>query len=1160
MLKQILQELQSKSIDISLIPNILRAAGCAKEIIEFGEKEANYVCGFLEELDINSTPEALEKIVRGFLSERWELIRNSPVEYAAFPHSPVNQLCIQIAKAIAKPDESIAQILMPTLVITDYSTQDSLIEMTEKERELDLTGIIVSEDGKAVIPIMDWFRYHSHPGVDKFVHLYTDQSRKNIPLSDIDQQNLSVCARPVSEEFFTLLDIRKKRLSAPGTLSAATLKLCAELFRHGKNGKGTADKADDGVFEHIREYSSVLAKLTTTQKAALFALRGNDPTYQEPFEHYWNIISAENPQTRQRFEAEDNKTCLNNNGIAIKSIVDANPNFFEKIKIANLPSTTEPAENATDQIMEFNGLSEITKIINLRQIGIQEFNQEQDSKNKIKKGESALKLYHTNPDTYEGKLKHYESSLSKSLFIFSIRFNLTEIVMEMLEENPSYLNTTGKDGHSLLYLAAKFKNNEMVELLIGKGARIHDNEYHQIFEWVRKDRPLYTIHLIKSGIKLPVKIDGKDFFIWCIQINSDFAFALLENNASVIEQNTLQEGLFEAMVCDKPDIFLIANILERIQDKNSPIVIKAFKVCKAMLNKVTYPSMDLLLSVFIRRGVNVEHILTDSISDFLFSLAEKNNGNTIFALYEIGLFNINATDKEGKSLIYYAIKNQNENFLRFLFKNGADKNKKISLDGEGALDAAIKENCTMVYVILDPETGPLEQSKIDSGFKKLLDYFYVLFSKGHQFEFKHFESLLSFLKVGAKLSLDQRTANKDFIEYFIKQLAKQFLLLLHDNDANIYKDFMIRLIIESSKINQPGIFSDNKQYDLLECAALANYSDIFVVLLDELSKLEHKDPLINNFLACELQKALIATITYKKSNIYNTIMLILINHPGPIGFRLNNELLTTLINNINILLTFDAFSQITVALFKHMAPDVPIVDFLKVFTNAEIDVCSVIFILINSKKRINIAEDQRFFNSLLTTLSKKVRSRDDAMAILKLTRDGAQINKENIKDIISIFDEHQCVFEFEGLKNNINLPIFFQKLTFDRVYKLFPYWVATAKNLVSLYGAYVAHNLPENSRDKMLLLGALSLNNSHEIISLLENITSSSLFGFRESYWSARPKQLEYITKASVTEPEPIAENLGAAPEPVVQVRAEDEAGPAPAAHWERALLDLGMH
>jgi hypothetical protein len=139
----------------------------------------------------------LETAIHNFMRERIGSAQLPHVNILIFPTSPMNQLCMRLLRCCVKKNESLIKLLFPDICIDYYDlVGKSLTEITEivlpnGERDLAYSRFIISEDGRAVIPLCEWFEKRiGSRDVPFLYHLYTENG-KTVPLSEKDLISIS---------------------------------------------------------------------------------------------------------------------------------------------------------------------------------------------------------------------------------------------------------------------------------------------------------------------------------------------------------------------------------------------------------------------------------------------------------------------------------------------------------------------------------------------------------------------------------------------------------------------------------------------------------------------------------------------------------------------------------------------------------------------------------------------------------------------------------------------------------------------------------------------------------------------------------------------------------------------------------------------------------
>ncbi len=349
--------------------------GHAHEILinhEF-EQSKKYLQSLLA-LDENT----LKLALRQFLKLRWAYIRNTAASYDQFVKQPLNGMnaaCAQIAALIADSNEALAVVLMPTITIQYYANlEESLQDLTEKknssgQRVLDLSNIIVNQEGTCVIPLKEWFeaqgdaledqtkpylKYLHRLGVDGSEHLlsyeefeaqkntppydtcvtfqnYVDQYQAP-PMTEADLDKMAAVCDEISKDY--LDDSRRylELLAKPCTLYDATLKLCNDLKANGVKGSGEEFGADPAVYPLIKKYFEDCIHLCTeADKEKFFKVRCCNRTFGQ----YLLMLKAYSfPLSDKEYEQVNRDqvfTCIDLASNDIKEMLNKNEAFFKQV-------------------------------------------------------------------------------------------------------------------------------------------------------------------------------------------------------------------------------------------------------------------------------------------------------------------------------------------------------------------------------------------------------------------------------------------------------------------------------------------------------------------------------------------------------------------------------------------------------------------------------------------------------------------------------------------------------------------------------------------------------------------------------------------------------------------------------------------------------------
>lgn len=623
-LKTILNKLIKKKRHPKTLKKILKSVGFSKQIIDSFKQEDKLSADALKKISTEIAENKLEENIRDFLKKRWALIHRTDLTYTSFPHYPLNQICVELAKALVKPGESLVQILMPTLRVQDYDIiAETLQTLTQTDQEINFCNFLVSESGAAVLPLKAWFEAQLN-NKDQFLnHLYSHNSEL-VALSSREIQYLRHCTMPASDCFFEEFKLRTDLMSAKGTLAEATLRFCDGLRENGQGGKGTGAQAHDDVFACIREYGQILMKLPEETRSKLFILRDSEDT---PFSYYWNILSGNDWGNR----GEDPQTCVEVNSEGIKHILIENPDEFAAIK---LQDQSDEKHNQTTPFS--NLLDSINSIISHRATLLRpQF---------FQGAEGALKIYHpqgnqllknknliyaealnqplSNPVDSLAKLDYYQSFLSAQALDEALEKLNQEKITEIFAES------------------AVSEDTFFAEFLLSKP--FFNPSIYQLFQAVS----LNKIDIVRAWVNHKREFNQRIF--WTTDVDepySPLSYALHQGHLE-ISLILIQAG---------------ADLSEKYGDLHLPLLIWAIE-----------EKLDEVVNCLILRGIDVN--TQDQQGLTALHLAVQNGKTSWVQLLLEHHADINVKNFQGNTPLHEAVNHNHFPIIRLLHQHRADLN------------------------------------------------------------------------------------------------------------------------------------------------------------------------------------------------------------------------------------------------------------------------------------------------------------------------------------------------------------------------------------------------------------------------------------------------------------------------------------------------------
>lgn len=189
----------------------------------------------------NISDEEKENRLRRYLTLRWQLTQRTSVDYTLHPQFPANKACLLIAEAIAKSDELVVQILMPTVtaVIGVADTAMSVKDVSENsEGRFAPSHFLINTAATAVIALQDFFEY---------VELDTDRAFSDNPFFSLtaeDQKNICSISPEAKDLFVTLAAIHRVKNNEKKSIGYLLRYLQKTLLKSSRSRSGNELNAD----------------------------------------------------------------------------------------------------------------------------------------------------------------------------------------------------------------------------------------------------------------------------------------------------------------------------------------------------------------------------------------------------------------------------------------------------------------------------------------------------------------------------------------------------------------------------------------------------------------------------------------------------------------------------------------------------------------------------------------------------------------------------------------------------------------------------------------------------------------------------------------------------------------------------------------------------
>jgi len=443
-----------------------------------------------------------------------------------------------------------------------------------------------------------------------------------------------------------------------------------------------------------------------------------------------------------------------------------------------------------------------------------------------------------NYETFNYKSFNYETILSKS--IENNNINITKLLIKCFlknsyeldikkaveKENDEAVNDTNKSKYLTLLLnfVIKMKNIELVKYLIEEvsitpsldiKSKDINEEYPIITTLYSNDIEIFK-YLLEHGADCNTKNNNRISLLLLTIHNNKYEMLkeLMEYEVNINEKdingntplmksiNQNNEELVELLIDYGNDNEIPININNKNEFNNYPL-----------FQAIKYNNLDTVISL-INYGVdhNIDMNIQDENGNTPLTLSYKLGYKKIFK-YLVKYLDINQKDSKGKSVLFYVIDKEDEEYIKYLINIGADINLKDSLSN-CILDYAIKKgNISIIKILLqkfninvneinsEGDTPILSLIKSDKyKVKEKEEIVNKLIEKGCDINFVNKESKSSLIYAInksyvyiTKLLLNNGATIDRESENFLNEL-NQFGLNIYNDDITITFDSMESLI------------------------------------------------------------------------------------------------------------------------------------------------------------------------------------------------------------------------------------------------------------------------------------------------------------------------------------------------------------------------------
>jgi ankyrin repeat protein len=667
-IKQIIERATpSFNQSLSELKIALDRSGC--QYTHFIIDEATHSFKRIQEIvEQNITSEALEKQIREFFKFRGNYIVKVDADHVALPFSPINQLCAQLARYLANPDEALIQVLYPALTVNEYDTLgSSLIELTEiknalGERELNTAAFIFSQDKRAIIPLLHWFESKITSADRRFSHQLFTQNNQEIELKPDDLHALQYSIMPESFDFFELWDQKEKAKRDEGTLSALMIKFCADIHALGEgHPQASSTQAAPGAYPVIKDFFAIWDALPKTITDDLNKLL----CWEETLEYYLEYLrSRVYPEQYRNSRLDDDRKngdiCIMETADQIKKTIDQHCEKFIAVKIGD---ANQPAPSMDSFYDHLNALkNKMTTRLKTRQTNIQNA----CFSDNIRSKQDAYRPY-ANQDNYATHFYEYFNALNVKITITC--YNDLKSVLLCLDDN-------------IVFEASKHFPTEFLVLLLIEATRSKDSTTARFLltHWPTQAQDLISrfthiqfneetcLFLLQNGAPLNLQYRNLPIFIYAAQYAymSVLQF-LLDKKIDINQTFNKKTALHVSMSFEVIQLLLENNADVNAKDAQGATPLELY------MNHVFGPPNQAIIFIFLKHGASFD--FSYRLKPFLCYAVEREMTEVINFLSDKKI-NVNETDNTGKIALHYACEEGNSKIIQLLL----NMNSRIDLE------------------------------------------------------------------------------------------------------------------------------------------------------------------------------------------------------------------------------------------------------------------------------------------------------------------------------------------------------------------------------------------------------------------------------------------------------------------------------------------------
>jgi ankyrin repeat protein len=607
------------------------------------------------------------------LAQRWERIRNSSMGYTQKPNNRVNQLCLELAKEIAPPVTTEAEIkalkpntgpyflLMPSLAKSEDIYGENI-------HCFGLNEFVLSDQERVFIPVAECLHQASISDEGRLRHLVLIDENNPELLSPDEIKRVTEHSKQAKELYTNIHLLNRQRLFGD-EIGSKLRQLANALRKGGAHAAGSEFNAGAVANEGIIAFSEYWDNLPEMQKEAILT---NTPELD-------NIIG-------RLFRPND--TNFQNVRYCVEILAQNLDPIIQKY------NTTQTIENLTKKVSTQETLFEEAVKKGTLQI----------SPNTNPPKHIMHLIHQLSPAEQKNIFKHTPYKNALEFVLANAPEILPELALDEAAKQKAISIKLSSTHDSALIVAAKNGKTQTINLLLNWKADIEarDKAQNTALHWAANNGHTEAVNcLIEHGAQLEAKgiHENTALHFAVIHGKNEVVNLLLTKNAHINARNKQGKNALDLALQYHPDLVepILMHMAKLPLEEQAKCLLKVPggpfpnvlfysavhkpELCKTLLNDTLKQSNSELMPQFLKTSnKQKENLLTLA--------AQVGAHESIPKLLDLG-FSVEYQDLNQKTLLYYAARNGHVETVKCLLEHGASLESKSAPYGQTALNIAV---------------------------------------------------------------------------------------------------------------------------------------------------------------------------------------------------------------------------------------------------------------------------------------------------------------------------------------------------------------------------------------------------------------------------------------------------------------------------------------